>query len=182
MYNNVEIRRPGIEDCQTLNEFFRLVITDIYAKEGLAELTDDMENEIETKNKYIEADLDSAGENRYFLLACRDHKIIGTIEYGMASKLIDRLSAGSLKELVEIGTVFVHPDYQGQGVGNLLLDAMYLALANKRIQEFCLDSGYKRAQKIWKKKFGVPAYLIKDYWSEGFDHMIWKVSNPRARR
>lgn len=178
--HKVEIRRPRIEDRQALNQFFRLMITDTYAKEGLAELTDDIEDEIATKEKYLEYDLNSSGENRYFLLACQDNKIIGTIEYGAPNELIDRFSAGALKSLVEVGTVFVHPDHQGQGIVNILLDAIYLALASKGIQEFCLDSGYRRAQKIWKKKFGEPAYLIKDYWSEGFDHMIWKISNPKT--
>lgn len=41
-------------------------------------------------------------------------------------------------------------------------------------KEFCLDSGYTNAQKVWKKKFGEPDYLLKDYWGEGFDHMIWR--------
>lgn len=44
----VDIRRPS-EDNEKLNQFFRIVISDTYAKEGIAERTDDIENEIETK-------------------------------------------------------------------------------------------------------------------------------------
>lgn len=79
-----------------------------------------------------------------------------------------------LKELAEIGTVFVKPDYQGQGIGNLLLNAMYLTLQSRGIEEFCLDSGYVNAQKIWKGKFGEPDYLLENYWGEGYPHMIWR--------
>lgn len=172
---NVEIRRPGIEDKAALHEFFREVLEDTYAREGLAELQEDIKEEIETKKAYLERDYESSGKKRYFLIALDNGRIVGTIEYGPSSELIVSCTDGALKELVEIGTVFVHPEYQRQGVGNMLLNEMYKTLLNKGIEEFCLDSGYTNAQKIWKKKFGEPDYLIKDYWGEGFDHMIWRV-------
>ena len=53
---------------------------------------------------------------------------------------------------------------------------MFLTLKARGITEFCLDSGYTNAQTIWKKKFGKPHYLLKDYWNAGCHHMIWKVS------
>ncbi|MBV7506191.1 GNAT family N-acetyltransferase [Bacillus sp. sid0103] len=173
--NHMEIRRPEREDQEELSQFFRIVITDTFAKEGLAEMVEEIEQEIELKMKYVQSDLESNGENRYFLIALDHSKIIGTIEYGAASDLITSCTDGALKELVEIGTVFVHPDFQRNGVGNLLLNAMFRTLEKKDITEFCLDSGYTNAQKIWKKKFGAPEYLLKDYWGEGFDHMIWRV-------
>ena len=52
---------------------------------------------------------------------------------------------------------------------------MYHTLQHRGIEEFCLDSGYIRAQKIWKKKFGDPDYLLKNYWDEGYDHMVWRI-------
>ncbi len=61
------------------------------------------------------------------------------------------------------------------GVGNLLLTTMYSTLKNNGIEEFCLDSGYGSAQQIWKKKFGDPDYLLKDYWGKGNDHLIWRI-------
>lgn len=172
---NVEIRRPKMEDVKQLNEFFKVVILDTFAKEGIREKLDDINNEIKVKEKYIKSDLESNGEKRYFLIALEADKIIGSIEYGPTSELIWNCTNGELKELVEIGTVFVHPDYQRMGVGNLLLNKMFITLENKGIEEFCLDSGYKNAQKIWKKKFGEPDYQLKDYWDKGFDHMIWRA-------
>lgn len=94
-----------------------------------------------------------------FLIAMESKKIIGSIEYGPASDLICHGTNNTFKQLNEVGTVFVHPDYQKMGVGNLLLHAMYSALQSKGIEEFCLDSGYVNAQKIWKKKFGAPDCL-----------------------
>ncbi len=104
-----------------------------------------------------------------------DDEFIGSIEYGPVSDLIRTCTNEALKDLVEVGTVFVHPGYQGKGIGNSLLNAMFLSLKKKGMEEFCLDSGYDNAQKIWKKKFGEPDYLFKDYWGEGLDHLIWKV-------
>lgn len=171
---NVEIRRPTIEETKQLNEFFRIVIIDTYTKEGIGEKLDDINEEIKVKEKYLESDFESNGEKRYFLIAFVDEKIIGSIEFGPASDLIISCTNNAFKELVEIGTVFVHPDYQRIGVGNLLLNKIYSTLHKKGIEEFCLDSGYTSAQKIWKKKFGEPDFLLKDYWCEGYDHMIWR--------
>ena len=171
----VEIRRPRIENIKELNHFFRVVITDTFTKEGIGEKLDEIEEEIEAKQKYLESDFESNGENRYFLIALYDDKIIGSIEYGPASELICNCTKNALNNLIEIGTVFVHPDYQRNGVGNLLLNSMYITIQQRGIEEFCLDSGYIRAQKIWKKKFGDPDYLLKDYWGDGYDHMIWRI-------
>jgi GNAT superfamily N-acetyltransferase len=172
----IEIRRPRIEDIVELNQFFRIVITDTFAREGLAGSMDDIEAEIESKNNYFHMDLDSNGEKRYFLIALAENKIIGTIEYGPASELIIECTDGKLGNLVEVGTVFVLPDYQRQGIGNRLLAEMLQTLNGRGIVDFCLDSGYKTAQTIWKKKFGEPDFLLKDYWGQGQDHMIWKIS------
>ena len=172
---NIKIRRPRIEDMNELNQFFKIVITDTFAKEGISNQAESMNEEIETKGNYLENDFESNGEERFFLIALDNEKIIGSIEYGPASDLILNCTNHALKGLHEVGTVFVHPDYQKNGIGNLLLKNIYVTLQNKRIEEFCLDSGYCSAQKIWKKKFGEPDYLLKDYWEKGYDHMIWKI-------
>lgn len=172
---NVELRRPKSEDKKELNIFFRTVITDTFMKEGIGDKLEDLEDEIEVKQTYLESDLESNGEKRFFLIALDGAKIIGTIEYGAASDLIRKCTDNAFKDLIEVGTVFVDPDYQRKGIGNLLLNKMYRTLSNKGIEEFCLDSGYMRAQKIWKKKYGDADYLLEDYWGEGYHHMIWRV-------
>lgn len=173
---NVEIRRPTKADINNLKQFFRTVITDTFNNEGIADKIDDMESEIETKNTYLTTDFDSNGEKRFFLLAIDGDKIIGTIEYGAASELICTCANKEFKHLHEVGTVFVHPDYQRKGIGNLLLNRIILAMQSKGITEFCLDSGYGNAQRVWTKKFGDPVYLLEDFWGEGYHHMIWRVN------
>ncbi|MDX5475067.1 MAG: GNAT family N-acetyltransferase [Bacillaceae bacterium] len=175
MVINVEIRRPRVEDIKQLKKFFSIVIKDTFYKEGIGEKLNDLKDEIIGKENYLESDFESNGEKRFFLIALVEEKIIGSIEFGPASDLICECTKNKFKGLVEVGTVFVLPNYQKNGIGNLLLNKMYSTLHNKGIEEFCLDSGYSNAQKIWKKKYGKPDYWLKDYWGKGHDHMIWKI-------
>ena len=69
----------------------------------------------------------------------------------------------------------MNPKYQRKGIGNLMLIRIFNELKHKGIKEFCLDSGYKSAQKVWINKFGEPEYYLKDYWGEGADHMVWRL-------
>ncbi len=173
---NIEIRRPLQEERTELYQFFNNVIRDTFEKEGISNLYDDIENEIVQKKELLERDYNSKGAERFFWIAVDKSKnrIIGSIEYGPSSQLIAVCTQGKLKDVVEVGTVFVHPEYQRQGIGTLLLNVMFITLEGRGFTEFCLDSGYSNAQKIWRKKFGEPDFLMKDYWGKGKDHMIWK--------
>ncbi|MBX9974580.1 GNAT family N-acetyltransferase [Cytobacillus firmus] len=173
--NSVMIRRPRAADVIELNNFFRLAINDTFLKEGIGDLLEDMEEEVKAKRDYLNRDMISGGKERYFLIALYGDKIIGSIEYGPASDLIKKCTDQALQDLYEVGTVFVHPDYQKKGIGNQLIAAMLFTLRNKGVEEFCLDSGYKLSQKIWRKKFGEPDFLLKNYWGEGAHHMIWRI-------
>ncbi|WP_261134019.1 GNAT family N-acetyltransferase [Bacillus sp. Marseille-Q3570] len=164
-----------MDDVEALHQLFKIVITDTFAKEGIEHMQDDLLEEIEVKKNYLKSDLERNGEKRYFLIAEERDKIIGCIEYGPASELIRTCTNNAYHGLMELGTVFVHPDYQRKGVGNHLLNEIYRTFVEKSIDEFCLDSGYRRSQTIWRKKFGKPDYLLKDFWGEGYDHMIWRV-------
>lgn len=113
---NVKIRRPHPTDIPQLNEFFNIVITDTFNKEGIGDLLDDLQDELETKKKYLQSDLDSNGEKRYFLIALYEEQIIGTIGFGLASELIKKLTNNAFDQLVEVGTVLVHPEFQGKDV------------------------------------------------------------------
>jgi GNAT superfamily N-acetyltransferase len=171
---DIKIRRPKPGDKEKLYEFFNEVVTDTFKKEGIDDISV-INEEIEVKRKYLQYDLDSNGKHRYFLIAEYNENIIGTIEYGQCNDLIISTTNGGLKHIVEVGTVFVKPNYQRQGIGNLLLKSLFEIMKDKGIEEFCLDSGYSDAQKVWTKKFGPPDYFLEDYWGEGMHHMIWKV-------
>ena len=138
---NIEIRRPQPGDVEKLHNFFELVVRDTFAKEGLAHMAEDMEKEIFEKKSILKEDLESNGERRYFLTALIEGEIVGTIEYGPTGPIILDCTNGELEGVVEVGTAFVHPAYQRQGIGTLMLNAICLTLLGRNIDEFCLDSG-----------------------------------------
>lgn len=173
--HNIMIRRPRKDQVEQLNQFFELVIRDTFNKNNITDLIDTLEEEIKDKRRALDEDIESDGKDRYFLVATIDEMIIGTIAHGYPNDLIKEYTYGELSNMQEIGTVYVHPGFQQQGIGNLLLSKMFEILKEKKIEEFCLDSGYKSAQKIWRKKFGEPKYLFKDFWGDGADHMIWRL-------
>lgn len=176
--NTVEIRRPKKNELEQIHQFFSSVITHTYHKEGLSELKDEIKEEIETKKLYLAEDFSSNGEKRYFLFAYLDHQMIGCIAYGQPNPIIVKGSRGQLEHLPEVGSMLVHPDYQNQGIGNKMLQAIFKDLRDKECSEFCFDSGYKQAQMIWTKKFGVPFIFLENYWGEDSHHMIWKIKLP----
>ncbi|MGN7166515.1 GNAT family N-acetyltransferase [Paenibacillus cellulositrophicus] len=169
----LEIRRPKAADVEAIHTFFRLVITDTFEKEGIADLHDDIEHEIASKQDYLRQDLESQGRQRYFLIAWMEGKIAGTIEYGPSSSLIDESTGHALRDVIEVGTVLVHPELHGQGIGSTLWSTILLTLQARGISQFCLDSGYRDAQRIWTRKFGEADYVLANHWGEGQHHMIW---------
>ena len=175
MYNII-VKRPLNTEIKELNNFFELVIRDTFAKNNISDLIASLEEEIIDKKRCLTEDIESGGKLRYFLVATLDNKIVGTIEHGPANDLIKTCTQGELAELQEIGTVYVDPKHQNQGIGSLLLTKMFEVLYDKKIEEFCFDSGYKSAQKIWRKKFGEPEYHLKNYWGDGADHMVWRLN------
>lgn len=172
---NIDISRPKLEDLELINQFFEIVLRNTFEVNGISDLVDLIEEEIVEKRKCLNQDIESDGKDRYFLIAKEGDKIVGSIEYGPSNELIDLCTNGELKELLEIGTVFVHPKYQRKGIGNRMLKLIFAEFKKNGVKEFCLDSGYKSAQKIWIKKFGNPEYHLKDYWGEGDDHMVWRI-------
>jgi GNAT superfamily N-acetyltransferase len=173
---NIEISRPKLEDIELINEFFEIVLRDTFERNGISDLVDTIAEEIEDKRRCLNQDIESNGTNRYFLIAKEDDKIVGSIEYGASNELINSCTNGKLKNLVEIGTVFVHPNYQKKGIGSRMLNLIFIELKKNKTKEFCLDSGYKSAQKTWINKFGNSEYHLKDYWGEAADHMVWRVN------
>ncbi len=170
----LEVKRPGAEDVQKLHRFFKYVLEHTYSQEGIRHDTKRLDKEIEEKKTFLKEDMASKGEDKYFLIALAGSEILGTVECGPATPTVIECTDGELKDLTEVGTVFVHPDYQGRGVGTLMLNMICLTLLGRGIKEFCLDSGFKNAQRVWKRKFGEPVYTARDYWGKGFDHMVWR--------
>lgn len=172
---NIIITEPTVKDFTELKSLFETVIDDTFAKNELVNLTHLAKEEVEDKMRLLALSLKSIDKEYKFLIAKKSDRIVGTVAFGRSSTLISELTDCILNNTVEIGTLFVLPEYQGQGIGNLLLESALKIFENDNIKSFCLDSGYKTAQKIWIKKFGQPRYFIKDFWAVNLHHMIWCI-------
>jgi GNAT superfamily N-acetyltransferase len=166
------IKHPTADDTAHMHELFRTVIVHTFESEGIGHLQEDLAQEIHQKETYWQEYVN--GGARSFLVATKGAKVIGCIEYGKAGEFVSTHTNGALAHLDKVGTVFVHPGHQGQGIGSQLVQAMLRLMKERGIHEFCLDSGYKRAQQVWQQKFGEPTYVLTDFWDEGYHHMIWR--------
>ncbi|MDV4151337.1 GNAT family N-acetyltransferase [Clostridium sp. AL.422] len=179
MINNLTIIRPTKDDLKSTYSVFEESITDAFEKEGLGHLKEDILSEIEYKKYLINCSVDSLDPDTYFFIAKIDDNVIGTISFGPCGNDIKKCTNNELDAIGELGSLYVLPDYQGKGVGSALIHTMIEYIHKLGIEEFCLDSGYRRAQKRWLRKFGEPYKIVKNYWGENNDHMIWgcKVKN-----
>lgn len=170
------IERPRPQDQGRIEAFFDAVLLDTFQQNGIAHLIAERQQEMAEKRHFLAHDLTTGGTQWYFLIAKVGEKVVGTIQYGPSNALINTCTGDALKDVVEIGTVFVGPEYQGQGVGRLMMASILKVLEEKGIREFCLDSGYPLAQAHWCKQLGEPQYHLVDYWGPGADHMIWHIA------
>ncbi|WP_379153293.1 GNAT family N-acetyltransferase [Paenibacillus sp. sgz5001063] len=166
------------EDIQPVIQLFTCSISDAFEQEGLAYLQEDIHNEVEKKKLMAEASLDSRNTSPYFLVAKIDGVIVGTISFAPCGEDIRSCTGNQLDDVGELGSLYIMPNYQGQGVGSALIKELMAYLRQQGIEQFCLDSGYTRAQARWLRKFGVPYRTVKDYWGPDSVHMVWlcKVS------
>lgn len=173
--NNILINRPKMSDKNLINEFFEKVLIHTIKANEISHIEGILKEELLDKKYCLDQYFTSNGQDRFFLIASDDKKIVGTIEFGKSNDLINDCTNNKLKDMFEIGTVFVHPDYQRHGIANLLFKNIFMELSKRKVTSVCFDSGYKLAQKIWVRKFGQPKYFLKNYWSLDSHHMIWLV-------
>lgn len=157
---------PGA-DC-----VFEAAITDAFIQEGISELVADCRQEIAAKSALVRQAL-GADANVFFLVAKVEGQVAGTISFGPCGQEIREITGHELDEVGELGSLYILPEHQGRGIGSGLIREMADALRSRGIERFCLDSGYKKAQKRWQRKFGMPYTIAEDFWGPESPHMIW---------
>ncbi|AET61223.1 acetyltransferase [Paenibacillus terrae HPL-003] len=167
------------DDIQSVCQLFKYSISDAFKKEGLGHLQDDIQKEVENKKQMANASLNPVNSDTYFLVAKIAGAVVGTISFAPCGEDIRSCTGNQLNDVGELGSLYVLPSYQGQGVGSALIKELMAYLRKQGIDQFCLDSGYKRAQTRWLRKFGEPYKAVKDYWGPDSVHMVWfcKVSD-----
>lgn len=168
--DGLRIERPVSADLHSIDVVYEQAISLAFADEGFSE---EAAEEIEYKKSLVRKSIAVSDADTVFMVAKLDGKVIGTISFGPCGDYIKECTNGVLNDVGELGGLYVLPSYQGQGVGSALIRAMIQHLDSIGVQQFCLDCGLKAAQKKWRRKFGTPYMIAKDYWGEGADHLIW---------
>ncbi|MEK3877188.1 GNAT family N-acetyltransferase [Paenibacillus sp. FSL M7-0420] len=164
------------DDVISVTNLYRLSITAAFEGEGLGHLDSDIQQEIESKIRMINASLSPQNADTYFWVAKMDGKVAGTISYAPCGPDIRVCTGNKLDAVGELGSLYVLPDYQGQGIASALIAELMIFLRQQGITEFCLDSGYRRAQTKWLQKFGTPYAAVQDYWGPDSVQMVWLCS------
>lgn len=175
MDDKASIVRLTEHDLIGANRVFEITIRDAFDKQGIGHLEEGISGEISVKARMMRDSLDNKGGTIFYVARMQD-QVIGTISYGPSGEIIKECTKNELETVGELGSLYVLPEFQDQSIGSLLINTLIRELYSNGIEKFCLDSGYKRAQKKWVHKFGEPYMIVKDYWSEGSDHMIWLCS------
>lgn len=180
---NLQITKPSKAELPDICRVFEESISDAFAKDGIEHMQEDMFSEIEHKKHLLTLAMGNAElilrGGPYFLIAKLEGTPVGTISLSSCGEAIQECTHNQLDGILELGSLYVLPDVQGEGIGSALIKAMINTLYEKGIDEFCLDSGYKRAQQRWLRKFGKPYLIVKNHWGPDMDHFIWlcKVSD-----
>jgi GNAT superfamily N-acetyltransferase len=175
MIDSVIIEPITLEYQAAINKLFDISIRDAFQQDGFVYTESELLQEIDLKKQIVAQAIQSehSDSNIHVLIAKIEDKIVGTISYGPSNPLIHKFTDGALAGIGEIGGLYVLPDYQNKGIGSALIQAMIHFLHTKEIKSFCLDSGYKRAQQRWLRKFGEPYKVVEKVWGPDSIFMIW---------
>ncbi len=166
-------------DVDGAYHIFETTIPEAYRQEGIGSLLDEIQEEIEHKKTIVqsvlqhESDLEPTITSPFFFVARKEDKVVGTISYGPCGKVVQECTNHRLDHVGTLGSLYVLPELQGQGIASALIAALVTELQKRGITQFCLDSGYRIAQQKWRRKFGEPYVVTKDYWGEGSENMVW---------
>lgn len=170
----IRIERPQYKEQEYIHDVFKSTIEKAFDDNGIAEKSD-LKREISNQMRALESDFESNGKENHFLVAKVDGAVVGTAAYGpVNSDITDNLAVP--KGAVEVKSVYVHPEFQGQGIGKLLFHGIVSQLANLEIQDFYLDCGYRVSQEFWENELGDATYCVKNKWGAGAHYKIWKVA------
>ena len=169
---------PTLGEENEIENFFKITIKTAYEEQGVGHLSEIIKEDVETKMQMVK-DFFEGNNKYYFLVAKVEQGIVGVISFGSCGNIIRKCCDGLLDNVGELGSLYVLNKYQGQKIGSKLINSLILYLKQNQIEDFCLDSGFKKAQRKWTRKFGQPYKIMKNYWGTNSDHFIWycKVSD-----
>lgn len=167
----MRIRGIHNRDIAGLDKLFRACMTDLIVREK-KELNF-IEEEVEQLNRTVQESITDP-ETAVFV-AEMEERMVGTIAIIKPNAIISE-NINTEKNVFEIACVYVHPDFQRQGIGKILFQHIKKELIQRGQVKYYLDAGFSSSQQYWRQLLGEPSVILKDYWGEGQHHFIWSHS------
>lgn len=118
MQKDITIRNALPSDVELACRVFELAIPGAFEQEGLGHLCEDISDELIKKRMMLRTCLGGESASRWFLVALHQEVIVGTISYGPCGQDILNCTGNTLEEVGVLGSLYVVPEYQTQGMGS----------------------------------------------------------------
>lgn len=119
------------EDIPSVSKLFKVTIADAFEREGLGHLQEDIRQETAAKIQMANAALNPQDTDVYFWLARSGGVVIGTVSYAPCGEDIRNCTDNRLSAVGELGSLYVLPEIQGQGVGSALIEEVTVFLRKR---------------------------------------------------
>lgn len=166
------IRKVEVKDKERVREFFAKQIRNTFIENKIYDEEDGIRSEIECKVDLLQKAISNKYPNEKLFIATLDDNIVGV---GGHTKPNDIILDCDKDANIVVGSLYVDKDFRNNGIASSLINVISDELRRMKATHYFLDSGYKIAQNIWQRKFGVPTYTLKNYWGIDCHHMVWKV-------
>lgn len=167
----IEVATPN--DKEAIRDLWKAVIEDAFKVDKMDQYH---KTEDELTFKMEQLDQAFSHQNAQYFIAKIHDKVVGTIAYSTPpNRGILKRTNNALIDEMEIGSLYIKPNYQKQGLGKILLLFILKQLAQKNFEKVCFDSIIETSKQIWVRMFGEPTYQIESK-NHQFTHMIWLVN------
>ncbi|WKA53099.1 GNAT family N-acetyltransferase [Planococcus shixiaomingii] len=166
----MKFRKVSAQDIIKTDHLFYHCLTDLLTREKITE-EGLLEHEVDRLQKAVQESL--ANQDKPFFIAEQDEEIIGTIALYPPGPMITS-ALPTVTGSYEVACVYVHPEYQRQGVGKFLFQNIIQELRLRGHTAFFLDAGFSSSQKYWEDVLGEPSCVVENYWGLGKHHLVWK--------
>ncbi|MGV2927633.1 GNAT family N-acetyltransferase [Macrococcus capreoli] len=160
------------DDAHLLKDFFTLVLTHTFNNNGIDD-DEDLQVEIDKKMTYVTSYFKYNKD--IFMVAKDGDALVGIIGFYQPNIIIQKLLGEKVANIKEMGSLYVHPSYQNQGIGSTLITQMTNYLKEQGIHQYCFDCGYNKSIRTWSRKYGEPTYFYKDHLDVGDHHAVWVI-------
>jgi len=174
-----EVAELGFALVADLERLFTETIADTFRKNGI-DSPEELRHEIEEKVALVRVTLDSP-DRGHFLVALADGRPVGVAGTFPVCRVIRDHLPALPEDQVELGAVYVHPAFQGQGIAPALVGRLVADLARRRVETFVLDCGYRTSQAFWRRLFGDPSVSFPSFFGDDQAYEIWQVTTAWAR-